>query len=162
MYPLMFLGRRTSRPFSSRPSKSIPRYEPRNFCKESAPILQITHRPSSCCSPLAAAWTVTELPSHGGMFGLIIDQATLMCSILTAGAGTVTAVMKLRYRESVPLPTVVLYRTVATEREGRKILIREILEYGRGAMYCEAEALFVAERQGRLWVGFVHDRLNQT
>ena len=96
------------------------------------------------------------------MFGLIIDQATLMCSILTAGAGTVTAVMKLRYRKSVPLPTVVLCRTVVTEREGRKILIWGTIEDGSGAVYCEAEALFVAERQGRLCVGFVHDRLNKT
>ena len=90
------------------------------------------------------------------MFGLILDQATSMCSILTAGASTVTAEMKLRYRKSVPLPTVVLCRTVATERQGRKIRIRGAIEDGSGAAYCEAEVLCVTETRGRPRVGVVH------
>ena len=81
------------------------------------------------------------------MFGVVMDQATSMCAIFTAGAGTVTAEMKPRYRNSVPLP---LCRTLATEREGRKIQIRATIEDGSGAAYCEAEALCVAERQRKL------------
>ena len=87
---------------------------------------------------------------HGGMLSVIMDQATSMCAILTAGPGAVTAEMKLRYRKSVPLPCVVLCRTVATERQARKIRIRGTIEDGSGAMYCEAEVLCVTETRGKL------------
>ena len=87
---------------------------------------------------------------HGGVSGVIMDQATSMCAILTAGPRAKTAEMTLRYRKSVPLPSVVLCRTVAAKREGRKIWVRGTLEDGTGAAYCEADVLFITETQLKL------------
>ena len=87
---------------------------------------------------------------HGGMFGVIMDQACSICAINTAGPTAVTAEMTLRYRRSVPLPGVVLCRTVVTKTEGRKLCIRGTIEDGAGLVCCEADSLFVLGRQEKI------------
>ena len=87
---------------------------------------------------------------HGGMFGLIMDQASSICAVLTAGPTAMTTEMTVQYKKSVPLPSVVLCRTVATKREGRKLWIRGTIEDGAGTVYCKADLLFLTKMQEKL------------
>ena len=87
---------------------------------------------------------------HGGMFGVIMDQAASICAITIAGPSAVTAEMVLRYKRSVPLPGVVLCRTVATKRDGRKLWVQGIIEDGVGTVFCEADALFLTKKLEKL------------
>lgn len=83
---------------------------------------------------------------HGGMCGVIMDQAILVYAFLTAGRTGKTAEIALRYEKSVPLPSVVLCHTVATWKPGRKLWIQASLEVGVGTVFCEAESLWVTEK----------------
>ena len=65
---------------------------------------------------------------HGGMFGVLMDQIGAIC----AGPTMVTAEMTLRYKKSVPLPSVVLCRSVIIKREGRKLWTQGRMENGTG------------------------------
>ena len=87
---------------------------------------------------------------HGGMFGVIFDQASSMCAIHTAGPTAVTAGMNIQYFERVNLPSVVLCRTVAIRKEGRKLWTRGTIEDGTGTVYSKADTLHLLEKQGKL------------
>ena len=87
---------------------------------------------------------------HGGMFGFIVDQATSICAILTAGPTAATTEITLRYKRSVPLPSVILCRSVATKRDGRKLWVRGTIEDETETVYCEADVLFLSGKQEKL------------
>ena len=87
---------------------------------------------------------------HGGISAAILDQATSMCAFLTIGPSVATAEMTLRYKKSVPLPSVVLCRTAATGREDRKLWLQAVVEDGMGNVYCEADVLFLTKRTENL------------
>ena len=87
---------------------------------------------------------------HGGMFGFILDQATSISAITTAGPTATTAEMTLHYKKRLPLPSVVLCRSVVTKREGRKLWVRGIIEDGSGAVFCEAASIFVLRNEEKL------------
>ena len=87
---------------------------------------------------------------HGGVLSLIMDQASSICAVMTAGPTAVTAEMTLRYRKSVPLPSVVLCRTVVIRREGRKLWTRGTIEDGAGMVYCDAESTFFMKKSEKL------------
>ena len=87
---------------------------------------------------------------HGGMFGFILDQATGMCAMFTAGATVTTAEMTLQYKKKLPLPSVVLCRSVVTKREGRKFWVRGTVEDGAGTVFCEGASIFVTRNKEKL------------
>lgn len=87
---------------------------------------------------------------HGGMFGFILDQATGMCAMFTADSAVTTAEMTLHYKQRLPLPSVVLCRSVVTKREGRKFWVRGTIEDGAGAVFCEAASIFVIRNKEKL------------
>lgn len=66
------------------------------------------------------------------MFGFIMDQVTGMCAMFMGGPTVATKEMRLRYRKMLPLPRVVLCRSVVTKREGRRIWLRGGIEDGVG------------------------------
>lgn len=92
-------------------------------------------------------WTDTL---HGGVFGVIIDQSNSICVQAMASPPNMTAEMNLRYRKRVPLPSVVLCRSVMTKREGKKSWVRCTVEDGAGGVFCEADALWISTAQGKL------------
>ena len=87
---------------------------------------------------------------HGGMLGMIADQATSMCAILTGGPKFVTAETQLHYNKSVPLPSVILCRTVATSRKDRKLWTKSVFENGKGTIYGQADVLFLMRSEQKL------------
>ena len=87
---------------------------------------------------------------HGGMFGVIMDQVTSMCAILTAGSKATTAEMTLHYKKRLPLPSVVLSRSVVTKWEGRKLWLRGTIEDGAGTVFCGADSVFVTRNKEKL------------
>ncbi|KAK0510696.1 hypothetical protein JMJ35_007128 [Cladonia borealis] len=87
---------------------------------------------------------------HGGMLGIIIDQATSMCAIGAAGPTAATAEMTLRYKKRSPLPSMVLCRSVVTKWEGRKLWLRGTIEDGAGTVFCEADSVFVTRNEEKL------------
>lgn len=58
---------------------------------------------------------------HGAMLSAFIDQIASMCAVSTFGPTAATAEMTVWYRKMVPLPSVVLYCTVVTKRQDRKL-----------------------------------------
>ena len=87
---------------------------------------------------------------HGGMLGAIIDQATSMCASYIVGSIAVTAELSIRYKKSVPLPSIVLCRAKATKREGRKLWIQCTVEDGGGIVFGEADGLFLIAKGEKL------------
>ena len=87
---------------------------------------------------------------HGGIMGATLDQVTSMCAVLTAGPKSVTADLNIRYKKSVPLPSVMLCRAKATKRDGRRLSVLGTIEDGTGTIFCEADSVFVTEKGGKL------------
>ena len=79
-----------------------------------------------------------------------MDQASAICAVQTAGPTAVTAEMNVKYVERVPLPSVVLCRTVATRSESRKLWIRGTIEDGLGKVYSTADILYLTKKQETL------------
>ena len=120
-------------------------------------ILQAKHADPSNLSP--ALFLLMSLGSglegykgilHGGMMGAVMDQVTSMCAVFTAGPKVVTADLNLTYKKSVSLPSVVLCSAKATRREGRKLWVQGTIEDGTGTIFCQADAVFVTERCGKM------------
>lgn len=84
---------------------------------------------------------------HGGMSSALMDQSASTCAVSTAGPAVVTAQMTLSYKNSVPVPSVVLCRSVLSKREGRRLYIQGRIEDGMGKVYCEAENIFVVVKK---------------
>ena len=84
---------------------------------------------------------------HGGILGAIMDQSHLMCAINAASSPNVTAQLNVRYKNSVPLPSVILCRSVMTKQNGRKIWIQGTVEDGFGTVFCDSEALVVITKE---------------
>ncbi|KAL8825364.1 MAG: hypothetical protein Q9191_004463 [Dirinaria sp. TL-2023a] len=87
---------------------------------------------------------------HGGIFGVLIDQSNHICALSVAPLSIMTAQMDLRFKKSVPVPGVVLCRSVIVRREGRRIWIRCTIEDGEGGLFCESESLWVAKGDQKL------------
>ena len=87
---------------------------------------------------------------HGGMSCAILDQACGTCAIESAGPTAVTADASFRFKQRIPLPTVILCRAIVTKWVGRKIWIEGFIEDGNGVVFCEAKFLFVTAKQEKL------------
>lgn len=87
---------------------------------------------------------------QGGMFGPIFDQAASICAVLLGVPTFTTVEMTMRWKKRVPLPSVILCRTVVTRREGRKFWIRGTVEDESRTPCCEADIVFLRREQEKL------------
>ena len=87
---------------------------------------------------------------HGGMSGVLLDQSNVMCANSVSPPPNVTAQLDLRYKKSVPVPGVVLCRSVVVRREGKKMWVRGTIEDGEAGVYCESESLIIGKGRENL------------
>ncbi|MEX5717585.1 PaaI family thioesterase [Geodermatophilus maliterrae] len=85
---------------------------------------------------------------HGGMSGLVMDQA-LGAAAIRAGLWGMTARLELDYRRPVPLDTPVLLRARVTEHAGRKAVVTGTIAPASApdTPLVEARGLFVLPRE---------------
>ncbi|KAL9599683.1 MAG: hypothetical protein Q9219_003671 [cf. Caloplaca sp. 3 TL-2023] len=87
---------------------------------------------------------------HGGILGVITDQAAAMCVGYSFGHRCVTKTAKLEFKKGVPLPSVVLCRTAVIEKQGQHIRTKGTLEDGQGTIFGEADILCAMRPEGKL------------
>jgi acyl-coenzyme A thioesterase PaaI-like protein len=85
---------------------------------------------------------------HGGMSGLVMDQA-LGAAAIRAGLWGMTARLELDYRRPVPLDTPVVLRAAVAESAGRKAVVTGTIALASapGTPLVEARGLFVLPRE---------------
>ncbi|SDC14914.1 Thioesterase superfamily protein [Geodermatophilus telluris] len=85
---------------------------------------------------------------HGGMSGLVVDQA-LGVAAIRAGLWGMTARLELDYRRPVPLETPVVLRAAVAENAGRKVVVTGTVALAAtpGTPLVEARGVFVLPRE---------------
>jgi acyl-coenzyme A thioesterase PaaI-like protein len=85
---------------------------------------------------------------HGGMSGLVMDQA-LGAAAIRAGLWGMTARLELDYRRPVPLDTPVVLRAAVAESAGRKAVVTGTIALASapGTALVEARGVFVLPRE---------------
>jgi len=78
--------------------------------------------------------------------GAIFHQAASICTFKHFSPAVQTIQMTVRYHKSVPLPSVVLCRSVAIKREGKQLWVRVYIEDGTGNVFCEGDVLFYVNK----------------
>lgn len=87
---------------------------------------------------------------HGGIFSVLLDQSNAICILSVTPPPSVTAQMDLKFKKSVPVPGVVLCRSVIVRREGKKLWVRGTIEDGEGTVFCESESFWIAKGKEKL------------
>jgi len=83
---------------------------------------------------------------HAGVVGAIIHQAASICTFKHFSPAVRTIQMTVRCHKSVPLPSVVLCRSVAIKWEGKQLWVRVTMEDGTRNVFCEGDVLFHVNR----------------
>lgn len=105
---------------------------------------------------LSLGYAVNDYPNlvHGGIIGLMIDEAMGLLLQLNANAGngigkgsTVTAWLKVEYLKPVATPSVVVVTARLREVKGRKIYIDAVIEGENRAVLAKGEALWVNAKE---------------
>ncbi|KIW94377.1 uncharacterized protein Z519_04353 [Cladophialophora bantiana CBS 173.52] len=89
--------------------------------------------------------------AHGGFNALILDQITgTVASMVSGSFAPATATMTVDYKAPIDTPGVVLCRSWAVERQGRKTWVKARIEDGRGKLLASAKSLFVDPRPEKI------------
>lgn len=89
--------------------------------------------------------------AHGGFNALILDQITgSMAALISGTAAPATATMTVDYKAPINTPGVVLCRSWAVERQGRKTWLKATIEEGQGKVLAGAKALFIDPKPAKI------------
>ncbi|KIX93959.1 uncharacterized protein Z520_10296 [Fonsecaea multimorphosa CBS 102226] len=89
--------------------------------------------------------------AHGGFNALVLDQMTgTVASMVSGSAAPATATMTVDYKAPIDTPGVVLCRSWAVERQGRKTWVKARIEDGQGNLLASAKSLFVDPRPQKI------------
>jgi len=105
---------------------------------------------------LSLGYAVNGWPNlvHGGVIGLIIDEAMGTLLQLNANAGDkaipkalVTASLKITYLRPIPTPSILMVTAKLGDINGRKIRVDAVIEDDEGNSMATGEALWVHTRE---------------
>jgi acyl-coenzyme A thioesterase THEM4 len=99
---------------------------------------------------LASGVSGFEDSLHGGMIMLLMDETLGHAAIYSSEQDkkSYTASVTVDFKRPVPTPSIVLFRSWADKRDGRKMWAHGTLENGEGIVYAIGKTLWIEAREG--------------
>lgn len=105
-------------------------------------------------NPVKEVWSLLSIgsgcnghldTSHGGFISLLHDEALGLAaeSSRPADKTTMTAYLKVDYKKPMKTPAVILCRAWVESKDGKKLMVRGVLEDGDGNVLSTSEGLFI-------------------